>query len=131
MTEHIPDLWPGDFGPLKVTPVAILREQAEFLTRKTEGIVRGAIHTTGAEDGGFLHTFLVQVPSLGGYTYGLFTVHHGLSFYPAKILSSPVSGDLTATSEAEFMDRLRQVLSAAPTQDVINALLSQAQTGAA
>jgi hypothetical protein len=131
MTVHIPDLWPAHFGPLKVTPVAILREQAEFLTRKTEGVLRGAIQTTGAQDGGFLHTFLVQVPSLGGYTYGLFTVHHGLSFYPAKILGSPLPGDLVATSEAEFMDRLRQVFSAAPTQEVVNALLSQARAGAA
>jgi hypothetical protein len=131
MAEHIPDLWPADFGPVKVTPVAILREQAEFLTRKTEGALRGAVNTTGAPDVGFLHTFLIQVPSLGGYTYGLFTVQHGLSFYPAKILSSPVPGDLVASTEAEFMDRLRQVFSAAATQELINALLSQARAGAA
>jgi hypothetical protein len=130
MTDHIPDLWPPDFGPRKVTPVAILREQADLLTRKTEGALRGAIQTTGAQDGGFLHTFLIQVPSLGGYTYGLFTVHHGLSLYPAKILSSP-TGDQVATSEAEFLDRLRQVFSATPTQEVINALLSQTKAGAA
>ncbi len=77
-----------------------------------------------------MHTFLIQAPSLGGYTYGLFTVHHGLSFYPAKILSSP-TGDQVATSEAEFLDRLRQVFSATATQEVINALLSQTQAGAA
>src|SRR5436305_5334298 len=131
MDEHIPDLWPADFGPMKVTPVAILREQAEFLTRKTAGAGRGSVLTTGAQDGGFLHTFLVQVPSLGGYTYALFTVYHGLSFYPAKILSSPVSDELTVTSEADFVDQLRRVLSGPPTLEIINALLSQAQPSAA
>jgi hypothetical protein len=131
MAEQIPDLWPADFGQKKVTPVAILREQAEFLARRTQGMLRGWVRTVGGLDGGFLHTFLIQVPSLGNYSYELLTVEHPLSLYPAKIHTSVVASPLTAASDTEFLNQLRQVFSAAPTLEIINALLSQAQAGAA
>jgi hypothetical protein len=131
MDEHIPNLWPDNFGARQLTPVAILREQAEFLTRTTEGALRGFVQTTRSLEGGFLHSFFIQVPSLGGYTYDLFSIHHGIPVYPVTIHPPHLNGDLKATTEAELLDRLRQVLSAPPTLEVINALLSQAQTGAA
>src|SRR5262245_10540273 len=120
MVSTIPDLWPADFGSVALSPVAILREQAELLTRKTEGAVRGQVRPGSGGEGQFIHTFLATVPQLDGYTYELFSVQHGIPFYPVTLATSPTNeGRRTANSHEAFLEALKQVLHSPETVSVI------------
>jgi hypothetical protein len=130
MSETIPDLWPTTLTkPVIRTPLAILREQGEFLARKTEGLLRALVRTTNL-DGTFVHVFYLHAPALDDYTYRLFEVRHPIQFYPLTITADRLNGRYEAASERELMDYLRTILGAEPTLKVIGALLAQSEAQA-
>src|ERR1039458_10709636 len=75
------DFWPANIADSNlITPVTILKEQAALLGEKTRQLVKGEVvtQTTGNL---FVHYFYIAHPTLS-YKYELFTVSHGISFYP-------------------------------------------------
>lgn len=128
MPTFIPDLWPATFGSVTLSPVAILREQAEWLSRKTAGAITGFVRTVSRVDGGFSHTLILRVPQLGNYLLELFTIQHKIPFYPVQILASCLpNGEQEVLSEKEYLETLQLVLTHPSTVEIINALLSQVQ----
>jgi len=116
-----PDLW-GEIAPAALrTPLAVLREQAALLGRKTNNLVEATV-STGVYRGGFLHRFNLVVPALDGYTYELFAVTNGIELYPVSL----AYGNLSIQSEENFLDWLRQELSSPKTKRIIANLLAQA-----
>lgn len=140
MADAIPDLWPDIEQPKTVPPVAILREQAAALGKKTGHLLEGRVSTRTDADGEFIHTFSVVAPTLDNYAYRLFSIYHGAEAYPVTVpyperidlgtyrsgLPS-VGGSLKIGSEKELLDFLRAVLNSDKTKRVLGSLLAQAK----
>jgi hypothetical protein len=125
----MPDLLPDDFGTETTLqpPVAILREQAEHLTRRTGGLVIGTVETVRSGNG-LLHRFRLLVPTLDDYVYDLFVVEHGVFLYPLNI-NSGIPGVLdrrNLQSPEVFESALREFFSFAEVKRVVAALKAQA-----
>ena len=91
MATAIPDLWP-DLGQAEIVPpVAILRQQATALGKKTNYLLDGRVGTTVGLDGTFRHTFSIIAPTLGDYSYELFWIEHHADQYPVKVPPPPPS----------------------------------------
>lgn len=138
MANAIPDLWPAIEQSTVVPPVAILREQAAALGKKTSHLLEGRVQTRTDEKGVFTHSFYVMAPTLDNYSYRLFSITHGAEPYPVTVpdpqiidpgVSSfhvhSIDGALRITSEKELLEFLRTVLSADKTKRIVGSLLSQ------
>src|SRR5882757_7771035 len=116
------DLW-GKFQAEAVrTPVAILREQAALLGKKTQNVVEARVDS-GSSGIGFYHSFNLVVPALDEYTYQLFTIRHDVDLYPIRL-----DDGNHAKNEQEFTDWLGRKLSAPDTLRVVQNLLAQAKS---
>src|SRR4051794_23887197 len=119
------DLWPDDFGTQTVpTPLAILREQAEVISKKTQSRVVGHVETQGITKG-FLHVFRLIAPLLGDYSFQLFWVTHDLELYPLEIQADVLDTKFTCRSEEEFVEKLKLIFNSEKTKKVIQSILSQ------
>jgi hypothetical protein len=127
----MPDLWPADFGKLDDTPpITILREQADLLAKKTQGIIVATITsskmagpTSGRDQ--IRHMFSLTVPTLDNYSYLLMTVSHPIELYPANV-STHTDESFLANSPTEFMNVLQKVFAADRTLRVIQSLTASA-----
>lgn len=117
------DFW-GDIAPELVrTPVAIMKEQAALLGKKTQHVVEARVSTT-VDDSRFVHRFRLVVPALEEYTYELFRVSHGVDIYPVS-----EAHELNPLKDAEaFTNWLRHTLSSDKTKKIIGNLLAQANS---
>ena len=138
MANAIPDLWPDIEQSKDVLPVAILREQAAALGKKTGHLLEGRVNTRTDEDGNFNHSFYVVAPTLDNYSYRLISITHGAEPYPitvpdpqiidpgARSFRIPsVHGTLRIRSEKELLDYLREVLNSEKTMRIVGSLLAQ------
>lgn len=137
------NLWPQEITEVEVKPpVAILREQASLLGRKTQGIVEARVRQVVAEgEAEFAYRFDLVAPALGQYAYSLFHVTHEIELYPARFvvelsMAREITGDarlstrvLEAESEDKFIEVLRCILHASKTTHIIGSLLAQARFG--
>jgi hypothetical protein len=135
MTQAIPDLWPEIEQTRVVPPVAILREQAALLGKKTNHLLEGQVKSRIAFEGGFLHTFSIVAPALDGYEYKLFEVKHGPDQYPVEADAPESTGPLTASlvslnSEQELLDYIRKILNSDKTKKILGSLLAQVKATA-
>jgi hypothetical protein len=130
MPEKIPDLWPAEFGTGEITPpVHILREQANLLGKKTGGAVVGVVQTTKDVDG-FIHTFYLRAPLLDNYSYRLFSVAHGIGFYPLRLVAAGLAqelADVRVVDKDQLLDFLRKILNDPKTKQVVQALRDQVE----
>jgi hypothetical protein len=133
MAQTIPDLWPEIEQSQVIPPVAILREQAALLGKKTNHLLDGRVDTRVTIDGRFVHSFYIVAPALGDYTYKLFEVSHDENPYPvygAALAASAgviLKPDLSVSlnTEQEFVDYVRTTLNLDNTKRVIGNLLAQ------
>ena len=136
------DLWAEDIGITTVkTPVAILKEQASLLGRKTQNLVIGEVISSSqeAEEPRITQRFNIKAPALGNYRYNLFSISHGIDVYPLamsvenSIVSELFNSNLISgshnpriiRSEEEFLDILNKILKSKRTKQVVHALLAQ------
>jgi len=134
------NLWPDDITTINVkVPVAILREQASLLGKKTQNIVESQVQRLdkGLEDVGmFVYGFYIVAPALGNYRYKLFTVCHDVSSYPVnfdidediKNEICPDKNTISAESEKEFLEILKKIFQSKRTKQIIGSLISQSVT---
>jgi hypothetical protein len=115
------DLW-GNIQATSVrTPVAILREQAALLGKKTQNVIEGRVDSRSS-GGEFYHSFNLVVPALDDYTYQLFIIRHDVNLYPVKLDWQQFG------SESEFTNALREKLSSPETIRIVQNLLAQANS---
>jgi hypothetical protein len=122
------DFW-GEVGPTDVrTPIALLREQASLLGKKTNYLVEARVDTDVLGDS-FRHRFSLIVPSLDNYSYQLLSIQNGINPYPVSVprtnRDSYRSEDQELNTEEEFAEWLRAKLSSAETKKIIGNLLAQ------
>ena len=131
MATAIPDLWPDLEQSQIVPPVAILREQAAALGKKTNYLLTGRVDTRILLDGGFRHTFHVVAPTLDDYSFDLFWIEHGAGQYPVMAPPLPMGNiarapiDENLASENELLEYVREVLNSETTKRVVSSLLAQ------
>jgi hypothetical protein len=126
MTQPIPDLWPEIDQSQVVPPVAILREQAALLGKKTNHLLEGRVDTRSTPDGRFVHSFYIVAPTLDDYTYKLFEIEHDADQYPVATTEPGVGGIYEqSASEQQLLDHVRRVLNSEKTKRVVGSLLAQ------
>ena len=83
----MPNLWPPEIvSPTTLSPLAILRMQAQNLTEMTHGLLRGAVNTADDSEGNVLHFFDIVAPALNGYRHHILTIRHS-STHPIQWLA--------------------------------------------
>ncbi len=136
------DLWPNDLQLSGIkAPVAILKEQASLLGEKTKNIAVATVETVVSllDAGFFAYYFFIVAPTLHNYRYRLFTITHGISLYPVKFdLDSSIEQEMLKTlfleehqpieaiNQEDFTHKLRLILQAEKTKDIIRAIIAQA-----
>jgi hypothetical protein len=120
----IKSLWPDDIGESDlVTPVSIMREQAALLGERTENLVTAEVVT--AANGPFIiHNFILEAPALS-YRYQLFSADHQVSLYPVDVNYNKTT--TRCTDEAQFRQKLGQILGADATKQIVRALKAQSR----
>lgn len=141
------DLWPDNLGVNGGrAPAAILREQAQRLEEKTQNIITGRIEPSflprltvrekyGTDEDLFVYDFHLEAPVLDYYRYHLFSIIHGINFYPIIIntddaIKEELTGNtlnLTANNKEEFLDILKRIFNSKKTIIIVNSILSQAK----
>ena len=120
------DLWGDLTTSAQVrTPLAILREQASLLGKKTQNLVEASVQTSILPGQRFVHSFNLVVPALSNYSYSLFVVKHGIELYPVSVEDPEVP---PLETEQAFMNWLRYILSSDKTKRLIGNLLAQARS---
>jgi hypothetical protein len=117
------NLW-GDLSELTrvKTPKSILHEQADVLTKETDGLLEGRIDSKG-ERGSFSHEFDVVAPSFNNYVYSILRVEHDIRLYPLQLIGP--DGRIECNDEEEFKENLGKALSSQDVRRVLSSLLSQ------
>ena len=119
------DFWPANIADSNlVTPITILKEQAALLGEKTRQLVKGEVvtQTTGNL---FVHYFYIAAPTLN-YKFELFNVSHLVNFYPLTLTYLNTVSQIK--SEAEFKEKLKEILAAPHTLNVVHSILAQVRS---
>ncbi len=124
-------------------PIAVLKELAQELVQKTQGLLVGEVEQSNRSNE-FRLQFYITAPSLNNYSYEVFRVKHNLNFYPLSLtkaadmgageglsaragLSSVVRGYGTdeVENQEKFEKKLKIIFSSPEVKKVINGLLAQ------
>ncbi len=139
------DLWPQNLGSGSGrVPVAILKEQAAWLEKRTHNIIVGRIDPSytprvkvlekyGSDEDLLMYDFYFQVPLLDNYHFNLLTMFHGIDLYPVIIntdeaIKKELSGDtinFIADNEAELLNLLKRIFNSNRAKTIINSILTQ------
>jgi len=104
-------------------PITVLREVAQVLEKKTQGLLTGEVEQYIQGGRVKLH-FKINAPSLNNYSYEVVRAKHPLCFYPLTI-EKMSSDDIEVQNQEEFEKELKKVFSSKKVKDVINGLLAQ------
>ena len=119
------DLWPANIAESNmVTPVSIMKEQAALLGEKTKQLVTGEV-VTQVVGNLLIQHFSILAPTLG-YKYELFTLQHGVNFYPSVI--HHLNNSFQIKDEAELKAKLKEILAAQHTLNVVHSILAQVRS---
>jgi hypothetical protein len=109
------------------TPASILREQADYLTSETNGLLHGRTLSSGSGDRIVIGLHIVA-PALN-YTITLVTYGQKITEMYPGYLSSELTGKTTdVRNEEQFIEQLRSILSSRNVEKVLTNLMAQAKT---
>jgi len=122
------NLW-GDLPVVDdtVTPLRMMREQANILRQATRGVLHASITTTPLSEGRMRHSFYLVAPLLNDYRHLLFSVEHGIDPYPAHIALVQPKKNLPCKSQVAFENALRLILRHPDTRKAVSALITNSQ----
>jgi hypothetical protein len=132
------DLWGRDFGetPVESAPVALLKEQADALTRRTGGRIVGEV-SQEVEKGTVWASLYARAPSLQDYQHKLVSIAHPVVTadperpFPLTVMDTQ-SGDQDQVEDmVSFEGWLAGVLSSDAVHDVVDSLLRYSRGRAA
>ena len=128
------NLWP-DFGlDDLVTPSNILKDQAAYLSEKTQNVVIAQVksqpmlvpaYLEGDILTGIRHEFQLVAPALQNYQYKLFHLVQGVRPYPLTLTFRGKDYDIK--TEADFIKSLENIFSDLETVNIIKSLVSQSK----
>jgi hypothetical protein len=128
MSTSTRNLWPEDIAVTDdVAPVTILKEQASLLGQRTQNIVEAYVikpKYATHRDPPFRYNFYLMAPALD-YRYQLFTITHGLEFYPVSITFEDLTVEIA--DEDGLMQELANIFSSEKTKRIISSLIAQSK----
>lgn len=122
------NLW-GDLPVVDdtVTPLRMLREQANVLRKATRGVLHASISTIPLSEGRMRHSFYLVAPLLNDYRHLLFSVEHGIVSYPAHITTALTKKKLPCKNRVTFENALKLILQHPDTRNAVSALIANSQ----
>jgi hypothetical protein len=141
MPDVIPNLWPKEFKVDVQTPYAILRVQAELLSKVTRGILYGEVETEAAKHQ-VQHRLVVVAPAYNSYRHTLIVVLHNPHLpYPAEVRAESLEmpdkrgepyGPVypSANSDTELQQLVERALHSGPTRAAILSLIAKSNEAA-
>ena len=123
------DLWP-DFEniPFVRGPIAILAEQAKFLSDKTKNILLADVRHTNNTNGKITVQFNITAPLLNNYSYSLLYLEYDIFSYPCTIYFNGNRSEIS--DEKSLTTNLQSIFSNEITKRVIGSLLGQSREAA-
>ena len=112
-----------------ITPHSILMEQAEILTRQTQGLLVGRVKRGETVFGRLRSTLQIAVPSIK-YTYDVLVLEYGVELYPVTVETPSPLPDANASNERELRSVLKAVLTSEPVQRAVAGLMAQVRAEA-
>ncbi len=126
------NFWSDKIGQADMkVPKTILVEQANYFNDMTKNKLVAKVNSTHSInskdfDGTIIHEFDIVSPSLGNYTFTLFTVGHDIDMYPLSIsFNIGESHFFEVVTEEEFEKALSKIMTHKSTVNAINGLLAQ------
>lgn len=108
------------------TPVALLKEQGDYLTRLTKSILRGEVTNVTGPKHDFSYNLDIRAPYLNDYRVTIVNIAHGLDLYPLEL--EAVGGlSVICEDEKEFVTALEKALSAGKVRKIIGTLVAQSK----
>lgn len=123
------NLW-GDMPVLDddtITPLMIMREQANLLRQATHGVLRATISTSPLALGKMRHSFYLVAPLLNDYRHLLFSVEHGIEPYPAKVEFKQAPKGAPCKSQEAFENLLGLILKHPDTRKAVSSLVKNSK----
>jgi len=125
---EISDLWAPSIDMANVSPLSILKAQAEMLREKTAGLLDPLVETTMDARGLITHELFVKAPLLFDYAVPLVAVwHRDDGVYPVEIEKFERifrrSGRCVSTEQ--FAERLAELLQHDTMVAQLNSLIAQ------
>jgi len=123
MAGTIPSLWPDDIKTDVLTPLAILRTQANALRQATRGLLEARVNSL-TEDDREVHQLDIVAPALD-YEHRILTVSHNKDLvYPAHVVLKglPIA---EVANDDQLMEKLREYLATIPVRSVISSLIAR------
>ena len=132
------DLWPElDKINSVETPKKILEKQAEYLSKKTNGVVYAICEeqtrnmlNEQVRQYDFKYDFSIASKNLEDYRFKVFSVYHNIILYPLLIvMGTQVANDIgmkkkTASNKEEFEDALKLIFSSKVIEDIVSTLMN-------
>jgi hypothetical protein len=122
------NLW-GDLPVVDdvVTPLRMVREQANILRQATRGLLHASITTTPLSEGRMQHNFYLVAPLLNDYRHLLFSVEHGIDPYPTHVSASVSKKPVPCKTQTAFENLLKIVLTRDDTRKAVASLMANSQ----
>jgi hypothetical protein len=131
------DLWGPEFQSIAVesAPFVLLKEQADALTRRTGGDVRGDV-IQDVDAGTVWSSLYALVPALRDYRHKLLSIAHPVTAdpkqpFPLTVFDTSGDGRKEVEDMVSFERWLAEVLSSTPVHQVIDNLLRYSRSRAA
>ncbi len=110
------------------TPTAILSEQAPFLAKMTNELIRAHVSRRITAKDAVSVNLIVEAPALGSYRVFVLNVQHDLiSPFPSRIRSHINEMSEEVESEDELLDVLRNILESEEMQKMLSSLLRESR----
>ena len=126
----LPDLLPDKLDvqePAEPVLHQLLEHQAHLLAERTQNALRPIVQPKRGmlSSNNVAYEFILVVPALDNYRYGLFTIEAGIEAPPAWLHTS--DGPIELRTEDEIFAKLRELFAAPSTLRVIQNLLALAR----
>jgi len=124
----VKNLWklPED-TPTERTPTVILSEQAPFLAKMTNELIRADV-SRRITDNIVSVNLQIEAPALGSYrVYVLNVKHDFISPFPSRIRSSISGISENVESEDELLDVVKRILESEEMQEMLSSLLRESR----
>jgi hypothetical protein len=107
-------------------PLQLLKQQAEDLTIRTDGVLRGEVETTSHSETIYIAMF-IRVPNLDGYQIKILEYQQPLTMYPRILVFNLTDKSAQIDNFNDFLLYFRNYLGSNEMTKVIGLLLAQAQ----
>jgi hypothetical protein len=131
MSQNIESLWSPDIKATVMSPLTILKGQAEALALQTNGVLLAEITPEEIEEGRISLSFDLVAPALHGSRHRIMKVLHTENLpYPAwieaEVFDDTEIGYVSASSDHEFIRLVKKVLRSSPVLSVAQSLVARA-----